>query len=79
MVMDGYSKLNKEEKLDIIRQNLKKSEHFVRLFVSRDSFAQFQPLKNMMIRLGYEYEIILFTEDNAELYLSPSPVKSFVQ
>lgn len=60
-------------------EGLKKSEHFVRLFVSRDSFAQFQPLKNMMIRLGYEYEIILFTEDNAELYLSPSPVKSFVQ
>ena len=30
MVMDGYSKLNKEEKLDIIRQNLKKSEHFIK-------------------------------------------------
>lgn len=56
-----------------------KTEHFVRLFVSRDSFAQFQPLKSLLIRLGYEYEVALFSEGPAELFLAPSDRESFVQ
>ena len=58
---------------------IRKNDHFVRLFVSRDSFAEFQPLRNLLIRLGFEYEIILFSEGKAELYLAPSETESFVQ
>ncbi|MEZ6040016.1 MAG: hypothetical protein R3C20_05895 [Planctomycetaceae bacterium] len=58
---------------------IRKSEHFVRLFVSRDSFAQFQPLKTLFIRSGFEYEVILFSEGSAELVLAPSDIESFVQ
>lgn len=62
-------------RFDQIRQN----DHFIRLFVARDSFAQFQTVKNVLIQLGYEYEVVLFSEGDAELYLSPDSVESFVQ
>lgn len=52
---------------------------FVRLFVSRNSFAQFIPVKDALIEQGLEYEVILFSGDKAELFLSNQQRESFVQ
>lgn len=60
-------------------EQIDKARQFVRLFVSRDSFAQFIPVKDVLIEQGLEYEVILFSDDKAELFLSNQLRESFVQ
>ena len=60
-------------------QRIDKDDQFVRLFVSRNSFAQFIPLKDALIEKGLEYEVILFQPGVARLFLSNQQRESFVQ
>lgn len=60
-------------------EQIDKARQFIRLFVSRDSFAQFIPVKDVLIELGLEYEVILFSDGKAELFLSDQQRDSFVQ
>jgi hypothetical protein len=60
-------------------EQIDKARQFVRLFVSRDSFAQFIPVKDVLIEQGLEYEVILFSDGKAELFLSDQQRESFVQ
>ena len=60
-------------------QGIQQERQFVRLFVSQNSFAQFIPVKDVLISLSLEYEVILFERNLAELFLSSHQSKSFVQ
>lgn len=60
-------------------QGIQEVRQFVRLFVSQNSFAQFIPVKDSLISLGLEYEVILFDKNQAELFLSSEQRESFVQ
>ena len=66
-------------KLQAKFQQIDKARQFVRLFVSRNSFAQFIPVKDALIEHGLEYEVILFSDGKAELFLSDRQQESFVQ
>ena len=65
--------------IDAKFQGIQKERQFVRLFVSQNSFAQFIPVKDVLISLNLEYEVILFERNQAELFLSSQHNKSFVQ
>lgn len=60
-------------------RGIQQGRQFVRLFVSQNSFGQFIPVKDVLIRLHLEYEVILFERNQAELFLSSGQSKSFVQ
>jgi hypothetical protein len=60
-------------------QGISTEQQFVRLFVSQDSFAQFITVKDALIRRGLEYEVILFEDNRAELFLTTEQRESFVQ
>jgi hypothetical protein len=66
-------------KLQARFERIDKARQFVRLFVSRDSFAQFITVKDALIEQGLEYEVILFSDGKAELFLSDQQQESFVQ
>ena len=70
--VERHRMLGKFEQIDKARQ-------FVRLFVSRDSFSQFIPVKDVLIEQGLEYEVILFSDGKAELFLSDQQRESFFQ
>ena len=55
-----------------------KSEHFLSVFVFKDSFANFESLKNEMIRSGFEYHLVPFPDD-ARVYLGDQTEPVFVQ
>lgn len=65
--------------IDVKFQGIDQGRQFVRLFVSQNSFAQFIPVKDVLISLSLEYEVILFEQNRAELFLSSQQSKSFVQ
>lgn len=75
----GQGNAVEKRKLQAKFQRIDKARQFVRLFVSRNSFAQFIPVKDAMIEQGLEYEVILFSTDEAELFLSDQLRESFVQ
>ncbi len=52
---------------------------FIQLFVSRDSFSQFLPVKDLLVRLGLEYEVLITDNDNVELFLGNTRRESLVQ
>jgi len=52
---------------------------FVRLFVSPNSFAEFTTIKDSLIDMGLEYEVIVFEDNKAELFMSSEKIDSFVQ
>ncbi len=58
----------------VIRQN-----SFIQIFVSLDSFAAFLPVKDCLVDLGLEYEVVITPDDNVELGLGESERESFVQ
>jgi len=60
-------------------KNLSPARHFVQLFVARDSFAAFLPVKDMLVGLGLEYEVIISDGDSVELFLGQKTRDSFVQ
>lgn len=66
-------------KLQAKFERIDKARQFVRLFVSRNSFAQFIAVKDALIEQGLEYEVILFSDGKAELFLSDQQQESFVQ
>jgi hypothetical protein len=58
---------------------LSASRHFVQIFVSRDSFAAFLPVKDTLVDLGLEYEVLITEDDSVELFLGQKTRDSFVQ
>jgi hypothetical protein len=54
-------------------------QHYIRLFVSKDSFPEFLSVKDVLVELQLEYEVILFEDDAAELFLTSRQIRSFVQ
>lgn len=54
-------------------------QHYIRLFVSQDSFPEFLSVKDVLVELQFEYEVILFEDDAAELFLTSRQIRSFVQ
>jgi hypothetical protein len=55
-----------------------KTKHFLSVFVFKDSFANFESLKNEMIRSGFEYHLVPFRDD-ARVYLGDQTEPVFVQ
>ncbi len=60
-------------------RELDPKRHFVRLFVSPNSFPEFIPVKDALIRKRFEYEVRIFDDNDAALYLSSERIESFVQ
>ncbi|MBL8819039.1 MAG: hypothetical protein JNL58_23625 [Planctomyces sp.] len=60
-------------------ESLNNERHFVRLFVSPNSFGEFIAVKDAMVEQGLEYEVIILNDGEAKLYLSSEPIESFVQ
>lgn len=58
---------------------LQADQYFVQIFVSRDSFAAFLPVKDVLVTRRVEYEVIITDSDQVELYLGTSQRESFVQ
>ncbi|MEQ9410973.1 MAG: hypothetical protein RIK87_24895 [Fuerstiella sp.] len=58
---------------------LSKDNHFVQVFVSRDSFAAFHPVRDALVHQGLEYEVIITENDQVELFMGESQRESFVQ
>lgn len=54
-------------------------DFFIQLFVARDSFEQFLPLKDAIVAAGYEYEVRIMDGDDVELILGDDAQDSFVQ
>jgi hypothetical protein len=54
-------------------------QHYVRLFVSQNSFAEFLAVKDALVELQFEYEVILFEDQAAELFMTSKQINSFVQ
>jgi hypothetical protein len=52
---------------------------FIQLFVSRDSFSQFLPVKDLLVKLGLEYEVLITNGDSVELFLGAAERESLVQ
>ena len=55
-----------------------KTKHFLSVFVFKDSFANFESLKNEMIRSGFEYHLVPFPDD-AKVYIGDQTEPVFVQ
>ena len=53
--------------------------HFIQMFVARDSFAEFLPVKDALVNLALEYEVVITEDDHVELFLGASQRESFVQ
>jgi hypothetical protein len=68
-----------EGRIGLRFDQLDSGKHFVRLFVSPNSFAQFIVVKDALIDRGLEYEVIVFENNEAQLFLSSEPINSFVQ
>lgn len=52
----------------------------VRLFVARDSFAEFLPIKEALVNLDLEYSLEILPGDDVELFLTDKPQdKSYAQ
>jgi hypothetical protein len=77
--VDDQQDVTQTMKLQAKFQRIDQTSQFVRLFVSRNAFAQFIPVKDALIEQGLEYEVILFPNDEAELFLSDQTRESFVQ
>jgi hypothetical protein len=75
----GQGHAVERNKLQAKFERIDKARQFVRLFVSRNSFAQFIAVKDALIEQGLEYEVILFSDGKAELFLSDQQQESFVQ
>ncbi|MCH2203814.1 MAG: hypothetical protein MK102_17750 [Fuerstiella sp.] len=54
-------------------------DFFVQLFVSRDSFAAFLSVRDTLVELGLEYEILVTDNNKVELIYGSSERESFVQ
>lgn len=56
---DGSNAAEIKERLD----TFDKSKHFLSIYVFQDSFTNFEPLKNEIIRSGFEYHLVPFPDD----------------
>lgn len=54
-------------------------DDFIQLFVSRDSFEAFLPVKDALVKTGLEYEVVITADDTVTLTLGNSTRESFVQ
>ena len=55
------------------------NQQFIQLFVSRDSFRSFLHVKDAMVELGLEYEVIITEDNDVRLMLGNSQRESYVQ
>jgi hypothetical protein len=55
------------------------SQHFARIYVWPDSYAEFQSLKNVIVARGLEYETRLMPDESQRISLGKSTRKSKVQ
>ena len=55
-----------------------KDRHYLSVVVFKDSFANFEALKNEMIRAGFEYQLILF-KDGEKAHIGPQTEPALVQ
>lgn len=55
-----------------------KTQHFLSIFVYKDSFVNFESLKNEMIRGGFEYHLVPFPDD-AKAYIGDQTESVLVQ
>lgn len=55
-----------------------KEQHFLSVFVFKDSFAYFESLKNEVIRSGFEYHLVPFP-DEEKVYIGDQTEPVFVQ
>jgi hypothetical protein len=75
----GVAVVATDDQLKARFQKVKNTKHFARLFVSRDSFSHFMTVKDTLIELGLEYEVIIFDRDQNAVFLSDQQRESFVQ
>jgi hypothetical protein len=71
---DGSNAEQIGEKLTIFDKN----QHYLSVVVFKDSFANFEALKNEMIRAGFEYQLILFADDE-KAHIGPQTEPALVQ
>jgi hypothetical protein len=71
---DGSNAEEIGEKLTIFD----KDQHYLSVVVFKDSFANFEALKNEMIRAGFEYQLILFADDE-KAHIGPQTEPALVQ
>ncbi len=63
-----------------VKLNLVSKKYVVRLFVARDSFSEFLPVKEALTELGLEYALEIMAGDDVELFLSDKvQSRTFVQ
>lgn len=74
IAVDGSNAEQIGEKLSIFDRN----QHYLSVVVFKDSFANFETLKNEMIRAGFEYQLILFSDDE-KAYIGPQTEPALVQ
>ena len=60
-------------------KGIARSRFFVQLFVSRDSFSAFQSVKESMVKLGLEYEVMITVGNEVDLYFGAKDRQNFVQ
>lgn len=60
-------------------KDLESDRHFVKLFVSRDSFAEFLPIKDALVKAGLEYETIITENEEVKLVIGDTTRESLVQ
>ncbi|MFN8706402.1 MAG: hypothetical protein ACK526_09035 [Planctomyces sp.] len=75
----GIAVFATDDQLKTRFQKVNNSKHFAKLFVSRDSFSHFLTVKDTLIELGLQYEVIIFDRDQNTLFLSDQQRESFVQ
>lgn len=75
----GIAMPTEQNRVESRFEHLDNKRHFVRLFVSPNSFGQFVAVKDALVSLNLEYEVIIFNDNKAELFLSSDPIESFVQ
>ena len=75
LISDGAETAGVRQRLEGVHPRT----HFVQLFVARDAFAAFLPLKDKLVERGLEYEVRIMDGDEVELAIGRSDVESFVQ
>lgn len=71
---DGSNATEIEEKL----RSFDRNRHYLKVLVGRDSFANFEALRNVMIRAGFEYQLDPMP-DGLKAYLGPIAEPALVQ
>jgi hypothetical protein len=72
--LDGSNAAEIEQKLSSFNND----RHYLSVVVNKDSFASFEALKNVIIRMGFEYQLVPFP-DGRKAYIGPQTEPALVQ